>query len=234
MRILYVEDSASLRELVGRALRRAGYEVDVAEDGEEGSTFALSRPYDVAILDILLPKLDGLALLKRLRGCGLNFPVLMLTARTKVSDRVAGLHQGADDYLVKPFALDELLARIYALGRRHSGLVEVDAVAGPVTLYTEAKVVTCGERAVELKPREYELLEYLVRQKGKEVSRTEIETLIYQDQVDGTSNAVNSAISILRRRLAEAGAPDLIQTRRGLGYCIPRDSAVTCIPSIDD
>lgn len=218
MRVLYVEDSANLRETVGRALRLSGYAVDVAADGEEGAALALHEPYDVAVIDIMLPKLDGLSLLRRMRASGCTVPVLMLTARTAVSERVAGLNGGADDYLGKPFALEEVLARVQALVRRRYGQTSAEVTVGPVTLNTIAKTVSCGGTRIDLKPREYALFEYLALRRGEVVSRTEIEGHIYDDLVDPMSNVVNSAISILRRRLADAGAPPIVHTRRGLGY----------------
>ena len=234
MRVLYVEDSASLRQTVGEALRRSGYAVDVAADGEEGAALALSEPYDVVVLDIMLPKLDGVSLLRRLREKGHSVPILMLTARTAVSDRVAGLNHGADDYLGKPFALDELLARVQALVRRRYGQTSAKTSIGPVTLDAVAKTVTCQDRPVELNPREYALLEYLVFRQGAVVSREEIESHIYDDLVDPMSNVVNSAICILRRRLTDAHAPPLIHTRRGLGYCVSLEPQVWCAPFIKD
>lgn len=218
MRVLYVEDSVSLQETVGRALRRSGYAVDLAADGEEGAALALAEPYDVAVIDIMLPKLDGRSLLRRLRAQGCTVPVLLLTARTTVPDRVAGLNDGADDYLVKPFALEEFLARVQALARRRYGQTATEIGIGPVTLNTVAKTVAFGGNVIDLNPREYALFEYLALRQGEVVSRAEIEAHIYDDLTDPMSNVVNSAVSILRRRLAEAGAPTVVHTRRGHGY----------------
>ena len=234
MRVLYVEDSVSLQKTVGGALRRSGYAVDVAGDGEEGARLAQTEAYDVAVLDIMLPKLDGISLLRQLRACGCDVPVLMLTARTAVSERVDGLNHGADDYLGKPFALEELLARVQALARRRYGQTNPETRLGPVTLDAVAKTVTCHGRPVELKPREYALLEYLVFRQGAVVPRTEIEAHIYDDLTDPMSNVVNSAICILRRRLTEAGAPPMIHTRRGHGYQVALEPEDACTPSIAD
>lgn len=220
MRVLFVEDSTSLRQTVAAALRRSGYAVDVAPDGEEGAALATSEPYDVLVLDIMLPKLDGLEILKRVRAAGRDTPILMLTARTAVSDRVAGLNHGADDYLSKPFALEELLARVQALGRRRYGQTVPQIAVGPLTVDTVTKTAACEGQGVELTPREYSLLEYLAFRRGAVVSRSDIEAHIYDDLVDPMSNVVDSAICLLRRKLAEAGAPPLIHTRRGLGYCL--------------
>ena len=234
MRVLYVEDSVSLQKTVGGALRRSGYALDVAGDGEEGARLARTEPYDVAVLDIMLPKLDGLSLLQQLRANGCDVPVLMLTAKTAVNERVAGLNHGADDYLGKPFALEELLARVQALARRRYGQTKSATTIGPVTLDSVAKSVTCLGQAVELKPREYALLEYLVFRQGAVVPRTEIEAHIYDDLTDPMSNVVNSAVCILRRRLTEAGAPPMIHTRRGHGYQVSLEPEELCTPYTDD
>lgn len=234
MRVLYVEDSASLRETVGRALQRSGYAVDIAADGEEGLALALAEPYDVGVFDIMLPKLDGLALLQRVRAAGSTMPVLMLTARTAVNDRVAGLNQGADDYLGKPFALEEFLARVQALVRRRYGQTTAEVNIGPLTLNTVTKTVSLDGRPIELKPREYALFEYLALRRGAVVARSEIEAHIYDDLADPMSNVVNSAVSILRRRLADAGAPMVVHTRRGLGYQVAYEPEAACSPSTED
>lgn len=234
MRVLYVEDSASLRETVSRAMQHAGHVVEVAADGEEGATLALSRPYDVAVIDVMLPKRDGIALLELMRAHGCEVPVLLLTARTRVADRVAGLERGADDYLGKPFALDELLARMFALARRFSGRARPETNGYPVTLHTAARVATCGDHAVKLRPREYALLEYLVRRKGTVVSRAELEAHMLHHGGEPVSNVVDAAISILRGRLAAAGALVSIQTIRGCGYRVSPESMVSCVPSSAD
>lgn len=220
MRVLFVEDSASLRQTVATALRRSGYAVDVAADGEEGAALATTEPYDVLVLDIMLPKLDGLGVLQRVRAAGRDTPVLMLTARTAVSDRVTGLNHGADDYLGKPFALEELLARVQALGRRRYGQTVPQIRVGPLTVDTVAKAAACEGSPLELTPREYALLEYLAFRQGAVVSRSDIEAHIYDDLVDPMSNVVDSAICLLRKKLSDIGAPPLIHTRRGLGYCL--------------
>jgi DNA-binding response OmpR family regulator len=225
MRVLFVEDSASLRQTVAAALRRSGYAVDVAGDGEEGATLATTEPYDVLVLDIMLPRLDGLGILRRVRAAGRDTPVLMLTARTAVSDRVAGLNHGADDYLGKPFALEELLARVQALGRRRYGQTVPQISVGPLMVDTVSKTANCDGRAVELTAREYALLEYLAFRRGAVVSRTDIEAHIYDDLADPMSNVVDSAICLLRKKLSDAGAPPLIHTRRGLGYCLAASEA---------
>jgi len=232
MRVLYVEDSASLRQTVATALRRCGYAVDVAADGEEGAALAVAEPYDVVVLDIMLPKLDGLAVLRHIRAATRDVPVLMLTARTAVRDRVDGLHRGADDYLGKPFSLEELMARIQALNRRRYAVTAPVITIGLLEIDTARKVVAYGGRLIDMKPREYALLEYLALRGEAVVSRSEIEGHIYDDLVDPMSNVVDSAVCLLRRKLAEAGSPPLIHTRRGLGYSLRH--TVPCDPSSGD
>ena len=220
MRLLLVEDSRRLRESLGKALRRSGYAVDTAEDGDEGLWLAEIHDYDVIVLDIMLPKLDGLSLLQRLRQGKRSSHVLLLTARDTVEDRVRGLRLGADDYLVKPFALDELLARIEALCRRAYGSKQTELTAADLCVDTIARKVTRSGRPIELTAREYLLLEYLMQRRGHVVSRKEIETHIYDELVDPMSNVVDSAICSLRKKLVSGGQPPLIHTRRGHGYVL--------------
>lgn len=218
MRILFVEDSLRLQRSVGTALRKTGYAVDLASDGEEGLWRALSHDYDVLVLDLMLPKRDGLSLLTELRRKGKMVHVLLLTARDTVLDRVQGLQAGADDYLVKPFALEELLARVQALGRRAYGTKQPRLLFGELEIDTVARSVRRSGQPVELTAREYLLLEYLARRRGEVVSRTDIEAHIYDEQVDPMSNVVDSAICSLRKKIGAPGEPALIHTRRGMGY----------------
>jgi DNA-binding response OmpR family regulator len=229
MRILLVEDSARLQQTVGAALRRSGYAVDIAGDGREGLWQAQSNDYDVIVLDIMLPEIDGLDVLRRLRKEGRETPVLLLTAKDTIEDRVRGLNHGADDYLVKPFALEELLARVQALCRRKYGTKQTRIEIDDVAIDTAGKRVWCGEKPIELTSREYSLLEYLALHRGTVVSRAQIEEHIYDGQVDPMSNVVDSAICIVRRKLSEANARPLIRTRRGHGYVL--ESQDTCAPS---
>jgi DNA-binding response OmpR family regulator len=229
MRVLLVEDSARLQQSIGTALRRSGFAVDVAEDGEEGLWQAESNNYDAIVLDIMLPKLDGLEVLRRLRHGGKTTPVLLLTARDTVQDRVRGLNEGADDYLIKPFALEELLARVRALCRRNYGVKDARIQVGGLIIDTVGKRVSRADRAIDLTSREYALLEYLANRRGAVVSRAEIEEHIYDGMVDPMSNVVDSAICIVRKKLSEAGAPPLIRTRRGLGYVL--EEPESCAPS---
>jgi DNA-binding response OmpR family regulator len=221
MRILVVEDSARLQRSLGTALRRSGYAVDLAGDGEEGLWLAESHDYDAIVLDVMLPKRDGLDVLRTLRARGKSTHVLLLTARDTVPDRVTGLSAGADDYLVKPFALEELLARVQALCRRAYGTKQPRLAVADLELDPAARTVRRAGQAIELTAREFQLLEYLARRHGEVVSRTDIEAHIYDGQVDPMSNVVDSAICVLRKKLAvTAEAAPLIHTRRGLGYVL--------------
>jgi DNA-binding response OmpR family regulator len=225
VRVLLVEDSDRLARAVVRALRNSGYAVDRGVDGTDGLYRAQSSEYDVIVLDIMLPGLDGLSLLRRLRAAGDRTHVLLLTAKDTVDDRVRGLREGADDYLIKPFALEELLARVQALCRRAYGLKQARVIVGDVEIDTAAKEVTRGGQVIKLKPREYALLEYLALRRDEVVSRREIEAHIYDDVVEPSSNVVDSAISVLRKRLAAAGGAPVIHTRHGLGYILKAHDA---------
>jgi len=216
MRVLYVEDSESLRRSVGRALRHAGFAVDTAADGEEGLAAAELNEYDALVLDVMLPKLDGLGILRRLRAAGRAMHVLLLTARDTIPDRVEGLRAGADDYLIKPFALEELLARVEALCRRAYGTKCETIRLGALELDLSSRRVQRAGVEISLTAREWRLLEYLARRRGQVVRRAEIEEHIYDELVEPMSNVVDSAVYGLRRKI---GA-DVIQTRRGLGYVL--------------
>lgn len=231
MRILVVEDSPRLQRSLGTALRRSGYAVDVAGDGEEGLWLAESNDYDAVVLDVMLPKRDGLDVLRTLRAHGRTTHVLLLTARDTVPDRVAGLAVGADDYLVKPFALEELLARVQALCRRAYGTKQPRLAVGDLEVDPATRVVRRNGRGIELTAREYQLLEYLLRRRGEVVSRTEIEAHIYDGQVDPMSNVVDSAICVLRKKLSIApGSLPLIHTRRGHGYVLDMATPQSPVP----
>jgi len=220
MRVLLVEDSARLQQTVGDALRRSGYAVDVSGDGEDGLWRGENNDYDVIVLDIMLPKMDGLTLLKTLRKNGKPTHVLLLTARDRVEDRVSGLRSGADDYLVKPFALEELLARVETLCRRAYGSKQNRLTIADLEIDNAGKKVWRAGQSVKLKPREYQLLEYLARRRGEVVTQSEIEAHLYNDDAEPMSNVVESALSSLRRKLGQANPAPLIQTRRGLGYIL--------------
>jgi two-component system copper resistance phosphate regulon response regulator CusR len=224
MRVLVVEDSEPLRESLQIGLAREGFAVDVAADGETGLGYARNNPYDVLVLDLLLPKLDGLGVLAGLRAKPDRPHVLILTARDRVEDRVHGLNQGADDYLVKPFAFDELLARIHALIRRryaeHAPRLEV----GGLVLDAVARTATHLGKPLDLTTREYALLEYLALRRGQLVDREEIEDHIYGVHKLPASNAVDSTICLLRAKLGPGGK-ELIRTLRGRGYVLEERGA---------
>ena len=220
MRVLFVEDSKLLQRSVGTALRRSGYAVDVTGDGEEGLWHAQSHAYDVIILDRLLPGLDGLTILQRLREEGQTTQVLLLTAKDTVEDRVCGLRTGADDYLIKPFALEELLARVQALCRRHYLKKMPRLCVQDLEIDAGTRTVTRRGQPVELNPREYRLLEYLASRPGEVVSRADIWAHVYDEHTEPMSNAVDSAICVLRKKIDPPGTTALLQTRRGMGYVL--------------
>jgi two-component system OmpR family response regulator len=215
MRLLVVEDELGLLSGLGRALRRAGYAVDTAADGEEGLYKAQNTDYDVIILDVMLPKVDGWAVLARLRKTK-KTPVLMLTARDTTRDRVRGLDGGADDYLVKPFDNDELLARLRALIRRTSNNVTNQIAIGDITLDTRARSVQRAGQPVALTGREYAILEYLALHRGEVVSRTELYEHLFDENDETLSNLLDVHVFGIRRKL---GA-EIITTHRHQGYCL--------------
>jgi len=220
MRVLVIEDSERLRRSLAIGLRKSGYAVDLAADGAQGLWSAQSNSYDVIVLDLMLPEVDGLSVLQTLRRKEIDSPVLILTARDSVEDRVRGLRLGADDYLIKPFAFDELLARIEVLTRRPHGVKSPQIVIGDLELDTAARTVRRGGAMIELPPREYALLEYLALRKGQVVSRTEIEQHIYDEHVEPASNVVDAAVYALRRKIDRTDGPSFIRTRRGMGYTL--------------
>lgn len=214
MRALIIEDYPLLLKSLAQGVREDGWVVDTAEDGEEGLWMACENPYDVVVLDLMLPKKDGFEVLQSLRGGGHTVPVIILTARDALEDRVKGLDMGADDYLAKPFYLNELLARLHALVRRAYRQPNPDLVLGPLELRTSAREVFFHGENIDLTAREYALLEYLARRHGEVVSRADIWEHVYEQQDDGGSNVVDVYISYLRKKIS----PGLILTRRGHGY----------------
>lgn len=220
MRLLYIEDHVELHEAVATFLREEGFAVDSARDGEEGLFLAVENTYDVIVLDIMLPVIDGLEIVRRLRAAGDETPILIISARDKVSQRVEGLHLGADDYLIKPFALDELAARIGVLLRRKYGARDPLIKIEDMEIDTATKKVRRGDSNISLTPREYALLEYLALRRGELVSRTEIWDHIYEYHSSATSNVVDVYVRYLRNKLNAGGQANLIQTRRGFGYVL--------------
>ena len=224
MRLLLVEDSERLQRSLGAGLRRAGHAVDVSGTGPDGLWRATGTDYDVVVLDVMLPELDGLSVLRQLRERGRDVHVLLLTACDTVENRVTGLRAGADDYLVKPFAFDELLARVEALGRRRTGRKDPVVRVGDLEVDPATQAVSRGGRAIALLPREYALLLYLAGRAGQVVSRAEIEAHIYDDRAEPMSNVVDSAVCALRRKVDRPGEPSLIATRRRAGYVLTADA----------
>lgn len=223
MRVLLAEDSVDLQKSVSQGLRENGYAVDVVGDGKQALIHGLTTEYDVVVLDLMLPLIDGLSVLRRLRDKRVRAGVLILTARDTVEDRVRGLHMGADDYLVKPFAFAELVARVQALARRVHGVRDACIRVGPLEIDPAAKIARLFSNprlVLKLSPREYSLLEYLAHRAGKPVPRAELEEHLYDDRSQVMSNAIDVAVSSIRSKLEEAGCPPLIQTRRKIGYVL--------------
>lgn len=216
MRILVVEDEERIRRDLKSHLQASGYVVHEASNGEDAWFLGDTEDFDAVVLDLGLPKMDGLSVLKRLREAERNFPILILTARGGWTDRVEGIDAGADDYLVKPFRMEELVARIRALIRRSAGRASPMLQAGPLTLDTSrAKAIVDGE-TVALSPLEYRLLSYLLHHRGRVVSRVELVEHIYHDDVEPDSNALEVLVGRVRRKIGS----DLIETRRGHGYLV--------------
>ncbi len=218
MRILVVEDEHKLTAVLQRGLQEHGYGVDVAYDGAEGLALAEAAPYDLVVLDVMLPERDGYAVCHELRARGRNVPVLMLTARDSVDDRVAGLDSGADDYLVKPFAFRELLARVRALLRRDSSVKHPVLCAADLELDTVTRDVRRAGRAIELTSKEYAILEYFMRNPNRVLTRTQIAEHVWDYDFQAMSNIVDVYVGYLRRKLEDDRGPRLLRTVRGTGY----------------
>jgi two-component system, OmpR family, response regulator len=216
MRVLVVEDDQDLNRQIVSALTDAGYVVDKALDGEEGHFLGDTEPYDAVILDLGLPVLDGVSVLEKWRRAGKKMPVIILTARDRWSDKVAGFDAGADDYVTKPFHMEEVLARIRALVRRTAGHASSEITCGPVSLDTKGARVTVNGMPVKLTSLEYRLMDYLMHHKGKVVSRTELVEHLYDQDFDRDSNTVEVFVGRLRKKLGV----DVLHTIRGMGYCI--------------
>jgi len=220
LRLLVVEDDPDLNRQLVTALSDAGYAVDTAFDGEEGHFLGDTEPYDAVVLDLGLPKKDGLSVLEQWRRDERKMPVLILTARERWSDKVAGMDAGADDYVAKPFHMEEVLARIRALVRRSAGHASSEISCGPLLLDTAGARVTVDGRAIKLTSLEFRLLSYLMHHKGKIVSRTELTEHIYDQDFDRESNTIEVFVGRLRKKLPV----DIIKTVRGLGYRLSDDA----------
>ena len=223
MRILVVEDDPDLNRQLVEALKEAGYAVDAATDGEEGHFLGDTEPYDAVVLDIGLPTMDGISVLEQWRRDGRAMPVLLLTARDRWSDKVAGIDAGADDYVAKPFHMEEILARLRALVRRAAGHASSEIECGALRLDTRAGRVTVDGNPVKLTSHEYRLLAYLMHHMGRIVSRTELVEHLYDQDFDRDSNTIEVFVGRLRKKIAV----DVIETVRGLGYRVtaPGDAA---------
>jgi two-component system, OmpR family, response regulator len=218
MRVLLIEDDRRLAASIQRGLGESGLAVDLAYDGDDGIAAALSAPYDVVIMDVMLPGTDGLAVSRHLRQQKVSTPILMLTARDAVDDRVSGLEAGADDYMVKPFAMRELLARIRALARRHLPDRTSVLTVGSIVLDTAAHALKVSGKSVELTAKEFAILDFFMHHPGRLLSRTQIIEHVWDYDFDGGHNLVEVYMGRLRRKLTEAGAPDPFVTIRGAGY----------------
>jgi DNA-binding response OmpR family regulator len=221
MRALLIEDDDSIAEFVVQGLRQAGYAVDRAADGDAGLELAVGQPYDVAIVDLMLPRRDGLSVIDELRRRGLTTPVLILSARRSVDDRVRGLHAGGDDYLTKPFAFAELLARVQALVRRATRTTEPTSLTvGDLTMDLLSRRVTRGGVQIDLRPREFALLEYLMRNAGTVVSKTMILSHVWDYSFDPQTNVVDVLVSRLRDKIDRPFETRRLHTVRGVGYVL--------------
>ena len=224
MRILFAEDERDLNHIITKKLTSQGYSVDSVYDGEEAMDILSYTDYDAVILDIMMPKADGFAVLRALRGAGKNTPVLFLTSRDSVQDRVAGLDSGANDYLVKPFSVEELLARIRAMTRTAFVVSDSLLSVGDLTMDTAAKVVKRGGKEIHLSAKEYALLEYLMHNAGIVLSREKIENHIWNFDYEGGTNVVDVYIRYLRKKIDEGYDKKLIHTVRGRGYVLREEA----------
>jgi two-component system OmpR family response regulator len=223
MRLLLVEDDPKIASFITKGFTSAGFAVDHAADGEQGLHLATTEPYDTAVIDIMLPKLDGLTLIERMRQVKINTPVIILSAKDSIDDRVKGLQTGGDDYLTKPFAFSELLARVQALIRRASGASEPTRLAvGDLTLELLTREVTRGGRNIVLQPLEFSLLEYLMRNANKVVSKTMIMEHVWNYNFDPQTNVVEARICRLRDKIDKEFDTKLIRTKRGVGYVLQK------------
>ncbi|KJR98735.1 MAG: histidine kinase [Desulfobulbaceae bacterium BRH_c16a] len=220
MRILVIEDEKRLAAILKKGLEESGFVVDVALDGEDGLFMARTYPYDAVLLDILLPKVDGLTVLKKLRAEKIGVPVLMLTAKGELEDRVRGLNLGADDYLVKPFDFSELLARLNTVIRRSMGKASPIIIIDDLSLDMSAKTVTRSGKEINLSAKEYNLLEYLALNSGRVVGRTELTEHLYDTEFDLDSNVIDVYINYLRNKIDKGYDRQLIVTVRGAGYVL--------------
>ena len=220
MRILVVEDEKKIADFIKRGLKEEGYAVDAAYDGEQGYFMATTQDYDLVILDLMLPKIDGLTLCRKLRGEKVRSPVLMLTAKDTVKDKVSGLDAGADDYLTKPFAFEEFLARVRALLRKREAAAPTKLTVGDLTLDLVTHKVSREDKEIDLTAKEYALLEYLMRNAGSVVTRTMISEHVWDVNFDSFTNVIDVYVNYLRKKIDAGRKNKLIQTVRGRGYIL--------------
>jgi len=221
MRLLLVEDDLKIASFINKGFKAAGFAVDHALDGQDGLHLALTEPYDAAVIDIMLPKLDGLSIIENMRREGIPIPVIILSAKGSVDDRVRGLQRGSDDYLTKPFAFSELLARVQALMRRAGGSAEPTRLtAGDLSMNLVSREVVRAGNKIDLQPLEFSLLEYLMRNQGKVVSKTMIMEHVWDYHFDPQTNVVEARICRLRDKVDKGFSRKLIQTVRGVGYVL--------------
>jgi len=225
MRVLIVEDEEQLRAQLATRLRQEGFAVDEASDGREGLFLGQEYPIDVGVVDLGLPEISGIEVIHQLRTAGRDFPILILTARDRWQDKVEGLDAGGDDYLVKPFHMEELIARIRALLRRAVGWTQSVVIFGPLTLDSLAQKVTMYDKPVELTAYEYRVLEYLIVRAGQVVSKAELTEHIYDQDFDRDSNVIEVFVGRLRRKLDPQNSLHIIETLRGRGYCFSLKSS---------
>ncbi|MBP1682993.1 MAG: OmpR family response regulator [Ignavibacteriaceae bacterium] len=220
MKILIVEDEKKVASFLKKGLEQEYYTVDVTHDGKAGLDLSLTEEYDLIILDIMLPLLDGITLLREMRNAKINVPVLMLTAKDSTEDKVEGLDSGADDYLAKPFALEELLARVRALVRRKEKVKNLMLLADDLSLDTQTHKVKRGDKEIILTPKEYSILEYLLRNKNHVVSRMKLTEHVYEYQFDPDTNVIDVYINKLRNKIDKDSDQPILHTIRGIGYMI--------------
>ncbi|KAB8333118.1 response regulator transcription factor [Scytonema tolypothrichoides VB-61278] len=224
MRVLLVEDEPGIAQFISQGLKEAGYATDIATDGQEGLDYAASAEYDIIVLDIMLPQMDGLVVLRKLRSQGLKTPVLLLTARDAIEDRVRGLDAGADDYLFKPFALSELLARLRALLRRPPMQQDTILRVGDLEMDVATREVRRAGKSINLSPREFTLLQYLMRHPRQVLSRNQITEHTWNFDFYENSNVIDVYIGYLRRKIDHGFDKPLLHTVRGVGYCLTADA----------
>jgi DNA-binding response OmpR family regulator len=218
MHILFVEDEAKIANFVQAGLKEQGFVVDYCDNGDEGYSRALDNEYDVIVLDIMVPGKDGLSILKNLRRKGQNVPIILLTARNELDDRIEGLNLGADDYLAKPFFVEELVARIHAVVRRTAGDRQNLICVGPIKLDRITREVTCNQHIVELTTREFNLLEYLMRSPGRVFTRTQILEHIWGYDFNPNTNVVDVCVQRIRKKIDSIGGAGWLESIRGVGY----------------